>query len=57
MDEAKTKSKPTVTTMSIGAVGGMVAGGLLGLIWWTPAILIPIGLVCGISVAQAVGRR
>jgi uncharacterized membrane protein len=57
MNEAKTKNKPTVAAMSIGAVAGMVAGGLLGLIWWTPAILIPIGLVCGLAVAQAAGRR
>ena len=57
MNEEKTKRTSPLATMSIGAVGGMVAGGLLGIIWWTPAILVPIGLVCGIAVAQAVGRR
>ncbi|MDH2426884.1 hypothetical protein [Sphaerisporangium sp. TRM90804] len=43
--------------MSIFSILGGVIGYVAGLFWLQPAILIPIGVVAGLSVGLAVSRR
>ncbi|MGJ6962602.1 hypothetical protein ACSDR0_11895 [Streptosporangium sp. G11] len=43
--------------MTVCSIAGGVIGGLAGMYWLQPAILIPIGVVVGLSIGLALGRR
>lgn len=43
--------------MSIAAALGGVIAGLIGTVWLSPGVLIPIGVVIGLAVAQAARLR
>lgn len=43
--------------MTVCSIAGGVVGGLAGMYWLQPAILIPIGVVVGLSIGLALGRR
>jgi len=52
-----TRNSKQVLVMSLGAVIGAVLGLILGQFIFTPAILIPIGLVCGIAASLSVAHK
>ena len=43
--------------LSLAALLGGLVGGLVGIIWLSPRVLIPIGVVIGLAVGQAAQRR
>lgn len=49
-------SRPSWKAMSITAVLGGAVGALVGTVWLSPGILIPIGVVIGLAVVQAARR-
>ncbi|WP_157521983.1 hypothetical protein [Herbidospora cretacea] len=46
-----------ITYMTVCSILGGVIGGLAGMYWLQPQTLIPIGVVVGLSIGLALGRR
>lgn len=45
-----------IAIMSICSIIGGVVGGVAGMYWLQPGVLIPIGVVVGLSIGLALGR-
>lgn len=53
---AESARKKPIIVMAISSVIGGVVGYVAGLYWMSPGVLIPIGVVIGISVGLAIAN-